>query len=209
LTTWDKIYKNYQKGGPAVQSLSVPVYPAFKKFVESTDFPVKKVLDIGCGDGRYLIYLQRLGYKTDGIDSSPTAVKMTKRILKKNSRVEKADMFKYRIPADKYDFIFSVNTLQHGRKGAINKVVNRIYAALKNRGKTWITLPDYRQLLKWRTFKEKKKISPGTYLPLIGPEKGLYHSFFRKAEVKKIFSKFNKVKMKLGERGRWFIQAEK
>lgn len=35
-----------------------------------------RVLDIGCGAGRHLLYLQQKGYQVTGIDSSPLAVKV-------------------------------------------------------------------------------------------------------------------------------------
>lgn len=208
MTTWDKIYKNYQKGGPAYASLGFEIYPLFKKYIKRSKFPSKSALDIGCGDGRYLDYLQRLGFKTDGIDSSPTSVKMTRKLLKDKSRIVLADMFKYKIPSGKYDFIFSINTIQHGRKEKIKKFITRIYSALRKNGKFFVTFPDHRQVKKWRSFKKNKKIAPGTYLPLIGPEKGLYHSFFTKKEIERMFSKFMKVKMKM-DWGRWFVLAEK
>lgn len=209
MTTWDKIYKNYQKGGPAYASLSFKIYPLFKKYIKRSKFTSKSALDIGCGDGRYLKYLQRFGFKTDGIDSSATSVKMTKKLLKDKSRIVLADMFKYKIPPDKYDFIFSINTIQHGKKTQVKKLIERIGKALPRKGKIFITLPDYSQVSKWNSFKKKKAIQPGTYLPLVGPEKGLPHSFFTKKEVHALFAKFHHLKMRLGEWGRWYIQAEK
>ncbi|MFH1366978.1 MAG: class I SAM-dependent methyltransferase [Patescibacteria group bacterium] len=209
LTTWDKIYKNYLKGGPAYASLGYEIYPPFKKFIKRSKFTSKSALDIGCGDGRYLKYLQTLGFATDGIDSSLSAVKMTKKLLKDKSRIIKADMFKYKIPPGKYDFIFSFNTLQHGKKAQIRKLVNRIFRALRNNGKTLITLPDCQQINEWHHFQKKRMVSAGTYIPLTGPEKGLPHSFFTKKEIARFFLKFKKVKIKMGNYGRWFIQAEK
>lgn len=209
MTTWDKIYKNYQKGGPAYASLGFEIYPLFKKFISRSNFQLKSALDIGCGDGRYLKYLQRLGFKIDGIDSSPTAVEITRKLFKNNSRIKRVDMYQYRIPAEKYDFIFSINTLQHGKKAAIKRVINRIFRSLKDGGKIIITLPSVLQVKRWHSFKDSRKLLPGTYVPQTGPEKGLPHSFFTKKEIKKLFSEFKRVKMEMDKRGRWFITAEK
>ena len=35
-------------------------------------------IDIGCGNGKYLVLLKTQGFEVSGIDSSPTAVEMTK-----------------------------------------------------------------------------------------------------------------------------------
>lgn len=134
---------------------------------------------------------------------------MTRKLLKDKSRIVLADMFMYKIPPNKYDFIFSINTIQHGKKTEIKKLIERISEALPRKGKIFITLPDYSQVNKWNSFKKNKEIQPGTYLPLVGPEKGLPHSFFTKKEVRALFAKFHHVKMRLGEWGRWYIRAEK
>lgn len=46
-----------------------------------------KVVDVGCGAGRHVQHLQRLGYRTDGIDPSPLAVKVCRERGIKNVRI--------------------------------------------------------------------------------------------------------------------------
>jgi 2-polyprenyl-3-methyl-5-hydroxy-6-metoxy-1,4-benzoquinol methylase len=82
MTTWDAIYKNYQRGGDAWATLSEEIHPLFIQFLSQSDFKRKQVLDIGCGTGKYLAVLQAGGFETHGIDSSDTAVEMTKNVLK-------------------------------------------------------------------------------------------------------------------------------
>ena len=43
---------------------------------KAMDFVQGNVLDIGCGAGRHLLYLQERGFKVTGIDQSPLAVKV-------------------------------------------------------------------------------------------------------------------------------------
>lgn len=49
MTTWDKIYKDYQNGGDAWASLSEDINPIFKEFLKQSQFEVKHVLDIVWG----------------------------------------------------------------------------------------------------------------------------------------------------------------
>jgi SAM-dependent methyltransferase len=209
MTIWDNIYKNFQNGGEAWASLSEDIHPLFKQFLEHSEFILKYALDIGCGTGKYLKLLRAGGFKTDGIDSSQTAVEMTKKELGSGSEIVCADMFGYDIPRDRYDLILSVSTIHHGTKEQVRLLVSNIYEATAENGKIFVTVPDLASSKKWNTFKEHQKITEGTYAPLSGPEKGLPHSFYEENEVRKLFSKFNDLRLDLDDRGRWIIQATK
>lgn len=209
MTIWDNIYKNYQKGGEAWATLSEEIHPLFKQFLGQSDFEFKNALDVGCGTGKYLKILQAGGFKTSGIDSSETAVEMTKKELGSDSEILCVNMFDFEIPANKHDLIVSVATVHHGTKEQIQNLINRIYEALVKNGKTFITVPDFENRKKWDTFKDREEIAKGTFAPLSGPEKGLPHSFYTKEEAQKLFSNFKNVKMELDKIGRWVIQASK
>lgn len=224
MTTWDNIYKDFQKGGVAWATLSEDIDERFKDFISKSDFKHKYAFDIGCGTGKYLKFLQSLGFKTDGIDSSETALQMTKKLLSDNSKIDVADMFEYEIDKNKYDLIFSISTIHHGTKSQVKNLVDQIYSALINDGKFFITLSDLQTAIggemlkenlgeeeskKWNTFKDHTEIEPGTYAPNDGPEKGLAHSFYTKEEVEKMFLKFKNVDLELDEIGRWFVIGEK
>lgn len=56
---------------------------------------------------------------------------------------------------------------------------------------------------------EHETLEDGTCIPLIGPEKGLPHSFYSKEEIDKIFSIYSRIESDLDERGRWIITGEK
>lgn len=185
MTIWDNIYKNYQKGGQAWATLnSSDVDDKFKDFIKNNEFTTKNVLDIGCGTGKYLVFLKNLGFKTSGIDSSGTATKMTCTNLNDDSNIKVVNMFKYKIDHNKYDLIISVATIHHGLKIEIEELIDLIYESLLNHGKIFITLPSISGRKRWDTFKDDKEVGPGTFTPLAGPEKGLPHSFFEKEEVK-------------------------
>jgi len=209
MTIWDNIYKNFQNGGEAWASLSEDIHPLFKQFLEHSEFPIKHALDIGCGTGKYLKLLQAGGFRTDGIDSSQTAVEMAKKELGSGSKILCADMFEYNIPKDKYDLIVSVSTIHHGTKEQVRGIVGNIHQVIAENGKIFVTVPDLASSKKWNTFKEHQKIAESTYAPLAGPEKGLPHSFYAEEEVQKLFSMFNNLRLDLDDHGRWIIQAVK
>jgi len=208
MTTWDNIYKDYQKGGEAWATLKEGLIPQFVEFVEKNNFTNLKALDIGCGTGKYISYLQEKGFTLSAIDSSETAVKIAKDQTG-NEAIECANMFEYEIPEKTFDFIFSISTIHHGLKKDVKALIDKVYSALLLGGKIFITLPDLKSSMHWNTFKDNQEVAPGTYAPLSGPEKGLAHSFYTAEEIKSLFSKFTKVKMELDEIGRWIITGEK
>ncbi|MFQ5820658.1 MAG: class I SAM-dependent methyltransferase [Candidatus Heimdallarchaeota archaeon] len=209
MTIWDKIYKEYKKAGKAWASLDEEIHPFFNKFLKISDFKLKSVFDIGCGDGRYLKLLQLSGFNIAGIDSSETAIEMAKVILENKSAVTLADMYHYEIPKEKYDLIISISALHHGKKSDIKNLIDTIYSVLVPNGKIFITIPDISCVETWNTFETLKEIEKGTFIPLSGPEKGLPHSFYTKEEIQKLFSIFKNLKLLIDKRGRWIVQASK
>ena len=209
MTIWDKIYKNYQAGGEAWATLSEEIHPLFKQFLSQSNFELHHVLDIGCGTGKYLKFLQSDGFQTDGIDSSETAVEMAQKLLGEDATIICTNMFDYEIPKNKYDLVVSVSTIHHGTKDQVQNLINSIFEAIAENGKIFITVPDFESSKAWDTFKDHEKIDEGTFAPLSGPEKGLPHSFYTKKEAQKLFSKFSNLQLDLDSHGRWVAQASK
>lgn len=219
MPDWDKIYKEYFKGGKSWQNINDGVMPQcfingisplFRKLLQNHKFKNKYAFDIGCGYGKYLIYLASRGFKTDGIDFSSTSVSMTKKALgDKSAIIKKADMFNMKIAIDKYDLILSISTINHGFKKDVNKLIKQIHKALLPKGIAFITIPDKKCLGTWQTFKKYKTLDQNTVIPLIGPEKGIVHSFYTKKEIKEMFSDFFKLKMEVDISKQWVITAIK
>ncbi len=207
-TTWDDIYRNFEKGGDAWATLNEDIHPLFADFLSQTTFPKKTALDIGCGTGKYMAYLRKNGFTTDGIDSSETAVKMTLSTLPDVS-AKVVDMFSFQIPANRYDLILSISTIHHGTKDKVAALIQKIYDSLIDTGSIFITLPDWEHARHWNTFKDHEMIGPGTYAPLSGPEQGLAHSFYSKEEVQELFKGFKNVTMAVDSIGRWIVAGSK
>ncbi len=209
MTIWDKIYKDFLGGGQAWATLSEEIDSRFKGFINKKTFKQKSVLDIGCGTGKYLRFLQQAGFKVTGIDSSKTAVSMSKESLGNEADIFCVSMFDFEIAPNTFDLIISISTIHHGTKDQVKQLIEKVYRALIEGGKIFITLPDFESGKKWHTFKEHQEIAPGTYAPLSGPEKGLAHSFYTKVEVEQLFASFSEVMLELDEKGRWFVTAVK
>lgn len=210
MTVWDKIYQDYKNGGEEYATLRKGLIPEFLEFIKNHDFKLKKVLDIGCGNGKYLVFLKTLGFEVSAIDSSPTAVEMTKESLEEDSTILCANMYEYIPPSSSYDLIISIAAIHHGLKKEVRTVINNIYNSLIPGGLFFITLPDNEGSSHWTMMASYKEIEPGTRVPLSGPEKDLPHSAFTKDEISEMFSNFKNIDMQLlADRGRWIITGEK
>jgi tellurite methyltransferase len=78
--------------------------------------PKGRVLDIAMGGGRNAIYLARMGFDVEGVDSSEHAVQHALERAKENSVTIKSDVADlendYKIKPDYYDVIICFNYLQ-------------------------------------------------------------------------------------------------
>lgn len=210
MTVWDKIYQDYKNGGEEYATLRKGLIPEFLEFIHHHNFKLKKVLDVGCGNGKYLVFLKSIGFTVTGLDSSPTAVSMTQEALGEEATVLCSNMYEdFRLPAS-YDLAISIAAIHHGLKKEVKRAINSIYSSLIVGGRFFVTLPDNSGSAHWTILVGHEEIEPGTRVPLSGPEKGLPHSSFTKDEISEMFSAFKRVDMQLlAERGRWIVTGEK
>jgi len=209
MTNWDNIYKEHNKWWEAWATLSEWIHELFVKFLDKNNFGTKNVLDIGCGTGKYLEYLKSMYFNTDWIDSSPTAIEMTKKVLNKDSEILCVDMFEFEIPKNKYDLIISVSTIHHGTKYQVKQMINKIHYSLKDDGKIFITLPDFEVAKQNKAWENDEKIEEWTYAPTSWPEKWLAHSFYNKNEILNLFWEFINLDIQMDNIGRWIVTGSK
>ncbi len=210
MTIWDKIYRDYRNGGEEYATLKKGLIPEFLEFIQTHNIKIKSSLDIGCGNGKYSLFLKTLGFKIDGLDSSPTAVEMTKESLGDDSDIRCVDMYKYDLPKEKYGLIISIATIHHGYKKQVRELIKKIHDSLSVGGSFFITLPDNEGSAHWTMMIKHEEIEPGTRVPFSGPEKGLPHSSFTQTEIKEMFVNFKNIQMQLlTDRGRWIVTGEK
>jgi SAM-dependent methyltransferase len=154
----------------------------------------KRVLDLGCGTGRHLIYLSKKGFEVYGLDASPKALEIAEKWLSEEN--EKAELQLHRMehefPYDNdfFDAIISIQVIHHNLIEDIIYTVSEIERILKPSGVIYITFPRLgggSKIDEW----ELKEIETGTYIPQAGPEKGLPHHFFTIEEINQTFSSFN------------------
>lgn len=75
-----------------------------------------RILDVGCGPGKWMNLFAERGFATTGIDSSPWMIRLAKKATRKNARkltFAVANVAKLESPSDFYDMVDCVTVLQH------------------------------------------------------------------------------------------------
>jgi 2-polyprenyl-3-methyl-5-hydroxy-6-metoxy-1,4-benzoquinol methylase len=100
------------------------------------------ILDIGCGNGKYLKILEKLGFQNlYGIDISSEQIKLAKESNLFNVKCIDAVDFLKNIQ-EKYDVILLIDVLEHLDLEYSIELINLIYSSLKKEGKLFIQVPN-------------------------------------------------------------------
>jgi len=96
------------------------------------------ILDLACGAGHFLYYLQKEGYiKAKGIDQSGEQLEIAQRMGIKN--LEKADIFEYLARSkEQYDLIIANDIIEHLKKEELIDLLDLVHSALKPGGRVFI-----------------------------------------------------------------------
>lgn len=198
MQTWNdifkekgKVFKKPQKDMPKIASL-------FKKN------HVKKVLDLGCGSGRHLVFLAKKGFTVYGFDSSPEALRLAKNWLAKEkirAQLKKGSVYnKFPYATGFFDAVVCTQVINHGGISKVRKAIKEIERVLKPEGLLFLTVRrrmvgknwEKGVLVEKRGFQKSDYmvIAPRTYAPIDGWEAGVPHYLFNRQLLRKEFGNF-------------------
>ena len=98
-----------------------------------------KILDAGCGLGKWVIYLHHRGYDIVGIDNSATAIAKLKD-FDKSLQVELGDILDIHYPENFFDAYISMGIVEHFEDGPTS-ALNEAYRVLKPNGLIFVSVP--------------------------------------------------------------------
>ncbi len=194
MPDWDEIFK--KKG--RVFTEPHQSMDEIARLFASTD--ARRILDIGCGTGRHLVYLAKRGFSMFGFDMSQKAIDMAEEWLTEeglsanvmHSRME--DGFPYENML--FDAVISIQVIHHNRIAAIKSTISEIERVLRPGGYIFITVPILPETpVSSENDWDLKEVEPGTYLPQRGPESGVLHHYFTEEEILEVFSAFRITKL--------------
>jgi len=191
MKQWNKIYKQYRNYGAPLNQVG-PLVKLLKKQ------NVRRILDLGCGSGKHLIFLVKHGFKLYGIDIAEGAIKIAQEKLKKNklkANLKTGSIYKKLPYKDNFfDAVISLRVMNHGRIEQIRRIIREIERVLKSQGSIFITvlrvITKKKSKIRKINFIRVKMLDSRTYIPLEGREKGVVHYIFNKELLKKEFKNF-------------------
>ena len=206
---WDKIFKERGKFFEYPHKEMREIVKLLKKKNG------KRILDVGSGSGRHIIYLARNGFDVYGIDVSETGIELTKDWLRQEGLSAKLAIHditkKLPFKNDFFDGVISLQVIHHARFPTIRKIIKEIERVLRKGGLLFVSVTLYRGPItesrkgKWRM----KKITDHTYFPLSGPEKGLIHYYFTPKKLEESFNNFKIIKTYLDNTNHYCLLAFK
>ena len=206
MPDWDSIFK--EKGHVFKEPLN-----KMRELAEIfSQRGIKKVLDLGCGTGRHLIFFAKRSFEVYGFDSSPKAIKLAKEWLKKEDLSGRLTVLRMEedFPYEDNFFggIISIQVIHHNLVEDIKNTLKELERVLKPNGILYITFPKLKggtSLDRW----ELEEVEENTFIPLNGPEEGLPHHFFDMEEIPVFFKSFSIMELDIDETNHRYILAEK
>jgi SAM-dependent methyltransferase len=198
---WEDIYR---RDGHVFTEVHAAV-PEFASLLNRRGKLGGRFLDVGCGNGRHLVYFSRLGYRVTGMDSAPSALKLSQEWLERNGLY--ADLLlsdsRYPFPVsdESYDILLSTQVIHHALLRTVLFTINEITRVVRPGGLILITVPVFRETSE--SDQEWEEIEHHTFVPLSGTEKGLPHHLFTLDEFGASFPAFDILSLEM--RGEWVI----
>jgi len=180
--------KTYEKRGAVWTSTTPP--EELVELIESGKIKPCKVLDVGCGEGFYSVYLAKEGFDVTGIDLSENAIKYAKQNAEKagvKARFIAMDILDLDRINEKFDFIFEWALLHHIIPEKRKKYVENLRKLLNKNGKYFSICFN----IKDRKFNMGKKLRtvPKGSRAVVGAK--LYFSSLQ--ELKELFEPYFKI----------------
>jgi SAM-dependent methyltransferase len=193
---WEAIYR---RDGHIFTEVP-PVAAPFAELLDEHD--CQEILDLGCGNGRFLVHFARRGLHVTGLDSAPTALKLAGEWLARESlggNLIRADM-RVRLPFEDqtFDALLSTQVIHHARLEFVLGTIREISRVVKPGGLVLVSVPVYRPREQAdEEFTESDEIEYHTFIPRSGSEAGLPHHLFTPEEFGAAFSGFDILSLKV------------
>lgn len=152
---YDRFYQvlNYKKDTKAESTDEILSKHAFKKiplkflvdYLQSSKVIENhpRVLDVGCGFGMVIHFMQKFGLKAEGLEQSADAVDYAQKKL--GLTVHPGSIFSHDLSADLYDVVFSTAVMEHFTNPL--EALEEMRKLLKPDGLLFVNTPDFKGMV--------------------------------------------------------------
>jgi len=149
----------------------------------------RRVLDLGCGHGRHVLYLVHRGFAVCGLDASSAgldSVRVRLDQLNLSAELTQGDMTE--LPYDDADFDAVVSTfvIYHGTLATLQQAIAEFHRVLRPGGWTLLTGPSRRDF----RYGHGEPIEPHTFITSKGHDAGVPHHFCDREELERLLQGF-------------------
>jgi len=184
MKDWDSLYR--EKGIVQKQSST--------RVIEIANFfkqeKMERVLDLGCGTGRHIIYLLKQGFHVYGCDSSEIALKIAKETLT-DVEFKQCKMISLPYENNFFNGILCNFVIQHGKIKDIKKAISEMYRILKKGGVLYLTVPS----IKHPEYLTGEEIELNTKINIDAIDGNMPHHYFTEKEMREFFHEYNIIKL--------------
>ena len=210
MVTWDELFR---RGDFAAQE---PTWSVRRFAALLAERGAKRVLDLGCGAGRHVVFLAQEGFEVHGLDSSAEALRICRERLREaglRATLVQADMREIPYPDGAFDAVLAIASLYHGTLADIKRTLAELRRVLRPGG---LALLEFKSKRSFR-YGKGVEIEPGTYIPDTGEDAGIPHHYSDREEVEGLLAGFRILEINHMERvfegkrpsGRWEVWAER
>ena len=183
IYAWDKIFARDGR----VLTEHLPFFDRCLALFSSSG--VTRILDLGCGNGRHVVGFKESNFDVIGFDISPAGLSLTRKWLDEKgleAGLVRGDS-RCHLPfsASSFQGLISANVIHHALIAEIRETISEIWRILAPGGIGMVSVAGRKH-----PGGAYREIEPGTYLPLNGDEKGLFHHIFTEEELRGEFSAF-------------------
>ncbi|HEY3343985.1 MAG TPA: class I SAM-dependent methyltransferase [Anaerolineaceae bacterium] len=192
MPTWDALFHNEEFRWKEPHEQVIQFVDRF-----SPKRPAR-ILDLGCGAGRHVVYLAAQGFQMVGLDNSPTALSLTRDWLDRtglSARLVCADMTRPGFPSNSFDGLISIFVLYHNRLAAIRQTIEEIHRLLKPGGMALVSFASKRSY----RYADGDSIEADTFVARGGPDSGELHHFSDLEEINRLLHAFRIQRIELCE----------
>ncbi len=201
--TWNEVYsKNFS--GMWYPSEGVVKFTAryLKRKIGIKKYDIKKdvrrILDVGCGNGRHVVFFAEHGYDVYGIDISSKAIEIANTWISMNelnANVKVGNIEKLRFDDEYFDVVILHEVLDHVTFSNAKKSMNEIKRVLTANGYIYITLRSTED----SEFGVGEEVEHNTFILQNGYEKGVIQHYFDLEEIKELLEGFSIFDIELHE----------
>lgn len=167
---------------------------------------VKRVLDLGCGDGVQMYFFARQGFEVCGLDYAPTAVRLVQQWFESEKLacdVKCARMESIPWPDGSFDAVISTNAFDHNDAEAVRRTAAEAHRVLRDGGMFFANVLRVPESGEWpperMAARMPEEIEPRTLVPKLGHDAGVPHHYFTEEELRDVLSGFSQASLEMGE----------